>query len=60
MHVPSLGGNPWALWTVESLGNEKFAFKADNGLYLARCTQCAFGAAYPYFAFVYKRYPPVA
>ncbi|GLE03086.1 hypothetical protein PINS_up011965 [Pythium insidiosum] len=37
------GKGPSAVWTVETLGNGKVAFKSDNGRYLARCNNCAGG-----------------
>ena len=40
VHITSLDGNPYALWTPEDLGNGKWAFKADTGKYLTRCGNC--------------------
>lgn len=52
VHVSATAGNPWAQWTPVDLGNGKWAFKADTGKYLARCTRCVTNGAYPDFAFV--------
>lgn len=45
--------DPLAQWTPESLGNGKWALKADNGKYLARCHNCVTGGTYPDFPFVH-------
>ena len=54
VHVYSLSGNPWALWTPVDAGNGKWAFKGDNGKYLARCNNCVYGGAYADSAFVHE------
>ncbi len=48
-----LKDSPWAQWTIEKLGNGKFALRGDNGNYLARCYGCVPGAAYPDGAFLH-------
>jgi hypothetical protein len=35
------------------LGNNKWAFKADNGKYLTRCQDCVKDGAHSNFAFVH-------
>lgn len=45
--------DPLAQWTSESLGNGKWALKADDGKYLARCHNCVTGGAYADFPFVH-------
>ena len=49
--------NPWAKWTVESLGNGKYTLKGDNGKYLSRCNNCVTDGAYPDSAFVHETNP---
>lgn len=41
-----------ALWTPVAQGNGKYSFKADNGMFLTRCTGCVKGANFASFAFV--------
>ncbi|OQR93333.1 cytochrome P450 [Achlya hypogyna] len=53
VHVPSPGTARKAQWTVVNTGNGKIALQADSGKYLARCNNCAPGAAYPDEAFVH-------
>ena len=53
IHVSHLHGNPWALWTPIEVGNYKWAFKADNGQFLARCNHCVNGGAKSDSAFVH-------
>ncbi|OQR83689.1 cytochrome P450, partial [Thraustotheca clavata] len=55
VHVTQVNGNPWAVWKVTNTGNGKLALQADNGNYLARCNNCAPGAAYPDEAFVHVK-----
>ena len=40
-----------ALWTLSQVGNGKWAFKGNNGKWLARCSKCVGGGAYDSFAF---------
>jgi len=37
----------WAKFELVELSDGKVAFKADNGKFVARCSQCSPGAAYP-------------
>jgi hypothetical protein len=53
VHVSNPNDGPWALWTPEKKSNGKWAFKSDNGKYLARCNGCVPGGAVPDFAFVH-------
>ena len=53
VHITSLSGNPYAMWSLVSIGNGKWALQADTGKYLARCHDCVIGEAYPDSAFVY-------
>lgn len=43
---------PYELWTLEDLGNGKWAFRGSNGKLLARCYQCATSSV-DNLAFVY-------
>ncbi|EQC35232.1 hypothetical protein SDRG_07460 [Saprolegnia diclina VS20] len=54
-HVSTSTGNPWAVWKVTNTGNGKLALQADSGNFLARCNNCAPGAAYPDEAFVHVK-----
>lgn len=40
IHIDVPQDNPWALWKPERLSNGRWALKADNGNYLARCSRC--------------------
>ena len=42
---------------MEDVGNGKWAFKADNGLYLSICLYCVGDGSYPYFAFIFADNP---
>lgn len=53
VHISSLSGNPYALWTPVDAGNGKWAFRSDSGKYLGRCNNCVPGGAYPDFGFVH-------
>ncbi len=52
-HVGRLEDNHWSLWTPERLLNGKWAFKADNGMYLSRCNSCVAKGAFSDFAFAH-------
>ena len=42
-----MAGAPWAHWTIENLGDQKYTFQADSSKCLARCNSCISGGAYP-------------
>ncbi|OQR90428.1 cytochrome P450, partial [Thraustotheca clavata] len=48
-------GNPWSTWKVYNTGTGKLAFQADTGNFLARCNNCAPGAAVADEAFVHVK-----
>lgn len=54
VHITTLSGNPYALWTPISLPNGKWALQADTGKFLARCNGCVSGASTPDFAFIHS------
>ena len=53
VHVGNPVGNVWSTWTPEIQDDGKWAFKGDNGMYLARCNGCVTGGAFGDFAFVH-------
>ncbi|KAF0690783.1 hypothetical protein As57867_017795, partial [Aphanomyces stellatus] len=53
VHVTNPQASPWAEWKVYNTGDGKIVLKADTNNYLARCNNCAPGAAYPDEAFVH-------
>ena len=53
LYITQLKDHPQALWMPIFLGNNKWAFKADNGKYLTRCQDCVKDGAHSNFAFVH-------
>lgn len=53
IHEKDCDSKPWALWTPIPLRNGRWAFRADNGKYLARCVDCVFSRRNNDFAFVH-------